>query len=449
MGFLATACQNQIELAEERPIAVEIKIAELGELTNYISFIGRTRASENIAVIGRLPGMVEEVFFDVGDFVNAGDILFTMDAIDIQNNIDALVSQLAVADAAVSAAQTGVAQASGAGLRQQILAAEGAVNAALSAVRQTETGLTQTELGMAQAEIALSDAVSNHNDVSALFEAGIAPRAQMDQAETILNSANIGREQAENAQILAQIAHEQSLDALNQANDALDLARNAAPGEILRRAEDAVRQAVAQRDSLQTSLSAARERLDDAIVRAPISGVITSRSVNAQTMLTSVAPPFTISGEDSILAVADVTETLINSITPGLIINVYISAISETPFEAEIALVSPGANHAGLFTIEATIKQSDSRIRPGMIANLVFPIDIAEGVIIPRSAVVIESGRTVVYAFENGRAHRREVFVLLDNGENAAIGEGLREGEALIIKGQNFVTDGSAAILVN
>ena len=264
--LLAACGQETADIAEERVIPVNTQLVKLGDIATHFSYTAVAVAAEHIAVMPRLGGgMVQGVYAEVGDRVEAGDILFTLDPVDIQSNIDNLMAQLAVAEAGIAAAQTGVTQAQrGSQLNQNILQAEGAVNQARTGVAQASGGVTQARAGLSSAEVAVEQtrlsinqaqngyntARQNFEDTTVLFAVGGASGFQLDQAELGLANAEIALEQAQaqyqNAQLgleqarvvydNALASHNQALAGYEQAMASYDIVVNSMPEEIQRQA---------------------------------------------------------------------------------------------------------------------------------------------------------------------------------------------------------------------
>ena len=443
--------ENTFSEAQARIVSVNTWEVETSSIRSELSFAGRVRADEHIAVSGRLPaGMVAEVLADVGDFVNAGDILYVLDAVDIQTNVNALTAQLAAAEAGINAARTGVAQADGAMLQQQILAAQGGVRQAEMALAQTEASIEQAALGLSHAETTYNTALTAYENTKVLFEAEVVARTVMEQAEIGLSGATIGLEQAKNGHYLAELALQQAQIGHSQALQAYDLISNEIPTETVRRARDGLAQAIAQRDSLIVNLEAATERLDDATVRAPISGVIGSRNIEPHTMLAPAMPPFTIISTDTVSVGVEVTEAIINKITQGQEVQVHIGAASDEPFSGTVTTVSPAANErTSTFSIEISVDNSHGLIRPGMFAEVFFVREQADNaIIIPRSSAILTDGGYIVFLAIDGKAQQQYVTTGIDTGTEIEITSGLSTGEALVVTGQQFLIDGVQILVV-
>jgi len=478
--------------AAERMTAVITAAVEPGSIRTELSFTGQVRASSQIVVMSRVQGTVDEVMVNVGDFVNAGDVLFTMDEVDLQTNIRALTAQLETAEAAVNSAQTGVSLAGGSAVQGQILQAQTAIMQAEAGVTQAEAGVvhaqaavTQAEAGVEQAqmgveqramavrqaEIAFNDANANLANMEILLEFGDISQVQFDQAQSGANNASIMLEQAKSAYEMAQVSLSQAQNgvetaqngvqtaqngvqtarnAVSQANASYRLASQTVRSESLQRAQDGLAQAQAQRDALAVNLNSAVERLDDASITAPISGIISSRNVEPRAMMLPNVAPFTIVSIDEVLVHVNVTETIVNRIRNGQNVAVNISAASREPFIGEVVTVSPTADPmTQTFAIEISIDNTEGLLRPGMFAEAFFVRDEAEDtIVVVRGAVLLENGIPIVFVAEGQKAVRREVTLGIDNGPEIEITSGLEVGDRLIVTGQTFVRDGSPIVIV-
>ena len=474
-SIFLVACGSDIEpVVEARIVPVNTQFVSTGNLATQVSFAGQVHPQEHINVIGRIPGgMVDEVFVNVGDFVNAGDVLFTMDLTDLNNQISALTAQLATAEAGVRAAQTGVGVAAGGGgvQQQQIQAASGVAGAqtalaqaeagvsnAQIAIEQSQGNITQARLGLTQATNAYETASQNFSDSTVLFNAGAMSRVQLDQAEMAADNAAIGLEQAQNNYNIANTASEQASLGLITAEASLAQARQALsdaqasyqiitqtlPSDNQAQAQGGLEQAVAQRNAIQVQLNTVISTLDDATVRSPISGVVNTRNIEPRTMLGGNIPPFTIVSENAVMITTEVTQSVINSIHVNDNVDVVIPAIGTEAFTGQVISVSPAAGGTRTFTVEINVDNQSGIIRPGMFAEALFITnEVQNSIIIPRQAVLTQGTDTVVYLANGESAKRTYVTTGLDDGSVIEITSGLSTGDELIITGQNFVNDGT------
>ena len=79
MGGCGNAETDAAAEAETASIAVKAAEAELGTLTISNEFVGTVSAQQEVSIIPLVSGEVDAVYFEVGDMVEAGDVLFHID----------------------------------------------------------------------------------------------------------------------------------------------------------------------------------------------------------------------------------------------------------------------------------------------------------------------------------------------------------------------------------
>lgn len=105
---------------------------------------------------------------------------------------------------------------------------------------------------------------------------------------------------------------------------------------------------------------------------------------------------------------------------------------SDQTFEAILAEINPQVDATGLIGIKLAIQNPGKRLLPGMNVKLSLAIPKYEALVVPKEAVVVRSGKQVVFVAEDGLAKWHYVTTGLDNGDEVEIIEGLEEGMAII-----------------
>ena len=75
-GCGSNGAQDSVETSA---VVVDMKQAQTGKLTLQNSFVGTVSPQEMVYVIPFASGTVTDTYFEVGDQVNAGDVLFKID----------------------------------------------------------------------------------------------------------------------------------------------------------------------------------------------------------------------------------------------------------------------------------------------------------------------------------------------------------------------------------
>jgi len=80
----------------------------------------------------------------------------------------------------------------------------------------------------------------------------------------------------------------------------------------------------------------------------------------------------------------------------------------------------------------------------GMVLQGILEMPARNGLVVPHSALMNDSGGPYVFVVKQGAAHRRAVQIALTTDKQALIAQGLSPGEAVVIAGNSELSDGAA-----
>ncbi|MBP3367000.1 MAG: efflux RND transporter periplasmic adaptor subunit [Treponema sp.] len=193
-------------------------------------------------------------------------------------------------------------------------------------------------------------------------------------------------------------------------------------------------------------------------VKAPISGRVTSFPPTLGTMVSPSYSIAKISDTDELQIKVNVAERFVSRISENQTAAVTFDAYPGVEFNARVFEVSPVLDTASR-TMQAKLKvePADSRIKSGMYARVRLITDVIQNaVVIPSDAIVYRNSKPFVFVAQDvsgadGRSTVRMVSVTegLTVDNMTEIQEGLKEGEAIIIKGQSILSDGSAVRILS
>lgn len=148
----------------------------------------------------------------------------------------------------------------------------------------------------------------------------------------------------------------------------------------------------------RTDLSTARQRLEDATVRAPIDGTVLEQLVTTGQVISSATS--SVSGGTSLLKMADlgrirlralVSESDIGNVHPGQSATVTVDAFPNRTFAGEVAKVEPQAvvqQSVTMFPVLISISNLGGLLMPGMNGEVTMLIDQRDSVLaVPVDAV--------------------------------------------------------------
>ena len=113
MGIIMTlsmstvACGKKEEKTEISKVAVEVENPTTGELTNDTTYIGTVEPQQQVYVTPKVSGTVTAAYFEVGDTVKEGDVLFKIDDEAAQLQMKSAEASYSQAEAGVTVATSG------------------------------------------------------------------------------------------------------------------------------------------------------------------------------------------------------------------------------------------------------------------------------------------------------------------------------------------------------
>lgn len=286
--------------------------------------------------------------------------------------------------------------------------AEKSLELARQDAERAEAGVEQALLGVENAEDQHADAQANLERIQALYNAGAASQTELEQAELAANSR-----QVENAR------------------------------SQLRQAEVGYQQALNQVAQAEIGYRQAADALEDTIVKAPMSGVVSSLNVVAGEMAGSSQPVAIISDIDQVYFQANVAENIINSLRLNQEVTITIPA-AELEIEATVDFISSTINpETNLYKVRAYLENEDYQIRTGMSATAETAMNTRENVIaVNRRSVIERDGETYIFVIEGDSAKRKDVTLGMESEVAVEIVDGIEEGETIVVKGQHYLADG-------
>jgi len=235
------------------------------------------------------------------------------------------------------------------------------------------------------------------------------------------------------------------------AKQALEVAEN-----DLRRMENLHKEGAVSGQSLEQARLAyrnAKSQFDQAAsvvdLVSPIDGVVTMVSATVGSAAQPGVPLATVASIDRMLIRCYVGYTEVVELAVGQRASILTATRrgagdgSPKNTEGEITRVSLSPDPATkLFLVEITVDNTDGRLRPGVVATAVIPVDEKTGVVlVPLDSVLERRGKTFVYRVAFGRAQLTEIAVGTADFDEVEVIDGVAEGDTVVFRGQYALTD--------
>jgi RND family efflux transporter MFP subunit len=186
------------------------------------------------------------------------------------------------------------------------------------------------------------------------------------------------------------------------------------------------------------------KKLNDAVVRAPIAGVVSERPVQVGEYIGERTPVATIVQVNPLKLRTGVQERHAGIIAPGQTVEFRVESFPDAAFTGEVAYVSPALDQTmRTFAVEAVVDNADRRLKPGFFAKGVILTRKDEGVLaVPDSAVSSFAGVSSVYIIRDGKVVQHPVTLGVRQGDLWEVIEGLKGDETLASSRLNELATG-------
>lgn len=184
--------------------------------------------------------------------------------------------------------------------------------------------------------------------------------------------------------------------------------------------------------------------LESSMVYSPISGTITSRSVNAGEYVSNNNAAMVVVNIDTVEVDASLMEDEINYVKEGQEVKVSVAAVSPEPFKGRVTKISISADQKSkTYPFKVAIDNQDRLLKPDMFAEIRMEVVKREGVLaVPDEAVLEKNGQKVVYQAQGDKSVERKVKTGVSSGGKTEITDGLSGGEMIIVSGLTSMKDG-------
>ena len=392
----------EAEATSARALPVQTARVELGDVEATIETSGTVVVREEADIVAKVPGRVASVSVDESETVRAGQVVVKLEQDDI-------LAQVAQAKAAVQGAEAG----------------RGGARAQLTAIR---TGARtqerrQAENAVAQARANLENARSTYERMRDLFDLGAISRQQMD---------------------LVQMQYDVARAQYDSAQEQLSLVDEGARAEDIQAAEQRLKQAEAGVAQARAALQLAQVQLANTLIRSPVSGRVSLRSIEPGEMAAPGVPLLHIVNNQTAYLEVAVSDARIGRIRRGMEASITVDGIPGDTFRGRVTEINPVADPASRASrVKISVEGPSAEIRPGMFARVALTTERREGVVVvPRHVLVRQGDDDCVMLRDGDVARARGVTLGLGDQTRVEIVTGLRTGEEIVVVGQELLEDG-------
>ncbi len=270
-------------------------------------------------------------------------------------------------------------------------------------------------------------------------------------------------------QIVAQM---ESLDVqIKNAESELERSRGLlAAGVITKQVFDQIQtsylSAIAQRKALEAGKGQMAVTASNAVITAPIAGVVANKMLEKGDMAVPGLPLCRILSIDKLKVMLDLVESDVPKVHLGQKVYIKLDAYPGKNFEGELTRIMPYMNAATRTnTVEVVLENPKNEkgqrlLKPGMYGLAELVVDRRENVLsAPEPALLLDNqllvkqsaDRILRKAFvvgEGGKVEKRVVRIGSRKGSMIEVLDGLAEKESIVVRGQHGLKDGEVVEIV-
>jgi len=239
------------------------------------------------------------------------------------------------------------------------------------------------------------------------------------------------------------------------ATKAFERSKNLLPREVIsqdnhEKAEAAYKAAMAQQERAQVGVKVAQERLKKTKIYAPFSGVIAMRYIETGQMIGAGVPLMSLVDLNSVRVQINLTEQDYIRIKRGDKAEVRAEAYPSLVFKGSVDRIAvssdPGTN---TFAVEVLLDNPDLVLKAGFSARVSLTTPpLTNVILIPQNVILYRDKGADVYVIdENQEAVKKSVILGMTIGDDIQVIAGLRQGDNLVVKGQNYLKEGARVVI--
>jgi HlyD family secretion protein len=415
--------------------------AQAQNITLRITASGSVVPIQSVNLSPKTSGRLRELYVEQGDRVEQGQVVARMEDADAK-------ARVAQAQANLSKAQASLAEGISGSRPEEIRSAQARLLQAQARLNQARTGnpseVDQTRAQVKAAQSRLDLAKVRADRYGNLADEGAVSLDRRDEALTDERNARAALEEAQQ-----RLKNVQS--GTNPEIDQLEAAVAEAQAEVQRlqngtRPEE-IAQSKAAVEAAKAELQAAQVQLQDTVITAPFSGIVTQKYATQGAFVTPTTSASSTASatSTSIIAIAkgleilaEVPEVDVGQIKPGQSVEIVADAFPDQIFKGRVKLVAPEAvveQNVTSFQVRVSLLTGQTELRSGMNVDLTFlGQQVNNALVVPTVAIVTKDGKTGVMIPD---AKNQPKFQLVTIGptlqDQTQVLEGLKPGQRVFI----------------
>lgn len=203
-----------------------------------------------------------------------------------------------------------------------------------------------------------------------------------------------------------------------------------------------------QYQAAQARFVQAQKNAQNAILKAPIDGIVNNKYVEVGSYLSPGTKLFEIVNISKLKLVVNVPEAQVVRLTAGQQVKVSTAVYPDAAYTGKITFIAAKGDASLNYPVEIEVANNAANaLKAGMYGSAIFELpQQAPALLIPRAAFYAGINSNEIYIAQNGKAVYRKVISGRVFGDKVEVKSGLDEGEKVIISGQVNLVNGTPIV---
>lgn len=380
-GCSAKPAKN--EPAEEQKVkSVKTAVITKQKISDPLEQVADVLPIVQLDIPSKASGEVKEIVKKRGELVNAGDVILKVDPTDLNLS-----------------------------RQKQLLQLKNDEDTYTKASKDLTDSKAEMANSVLKAERGLQEVIRSFNKMKNDYDLGLVTKAQLDQQETQLKNTQL------------------DLEILKQKQRTLETTDSLSGPEF-------------HVNSTRVALEELERNIANLEVKAPVSGILTDMPIVVGQNLSPGVKVGQVQQLNPIKIKAQLTEESAKLVR-GKNELLYFLPGTEVKDKAPITFFSDVVDsQTKSYEIELQVKNDDGKLKPGMKVQIQLTDDNEQiVVVVPTLSIVRNGGDSFVFVLNGDTVEERKVQLGRLNDLNQEILSGVKEGETLIVFGQNQLKD--------
>lgn len=187
-------------------------------------------------------------------------------------------------------------------------------------------------------------------------------------------------------------------------------------------------------------------KFQKAPVESTLTGILGRVYVDLGENVTANTPVALVVSADKVKIGLDIPEKYLPKITLGQQAQISVDSWEDEKFIGSVTKISPVIDlSTRTAPVEITIMNKEYRLKSGMFAKVQLVIEARNNVpVILREAIMGRDPDNYVFVVENKKAVLRKISLGIRQGPYFEVREGLKDGDSVVIMGQQLLSDGAS-----